>query len=196
MNQPPPPSLGENPQDALEEVCDAFGDPFGPDGWRVEPVHAADLPPPFRDLLVHTNHMTTVLEQHYGIPVVLHIRRVVVRPERREYHREITLTAGECGPTVEFGVVRIALDALPDAVAAEIVEQRRPLGEILIRHDVLRRVEPRYYYRFAADSPIAACYLPPPVALYGRVARINCNGRTAIRMLEVVRGQPVERNSR
>ncbi|TWT39981.1 hypothetical protein RAS1_43720 [Phycisphaerae bacterium RAS1] len=187
MSKPQPAAPADNPYDALRDVCDAFGDPFLPGGWKVEPVQAVDLPQPIQLLLVHNSHMTSVLEEHYGTPVVLHVRDVVLRPERNEYHREITLTAGPDGPTVEFGVVRIALSALPASVAAEIVEQKRPLGEILIRHDVLRRVEPRFYYRFAADSAIAAYFGgDESCEVFGRVARIMCSDLPAIRMLEAV----------
>ena len=150
-------------------------------------VGAEHVPEPFRDLLVHDEHMTLRLARHYGRPVELE----VLRETRSDdvYRREIVLRPSGSDEVVEYGVVRIDLGFTDESVKSEITERTAPLGDILVRHDVLRRVQPHWYFRFAADSPVARAFGDGVAKdVFGRVGTIYCNEAPAIELLEVVSG--------
>jgi len=148
-------------------------------------VGPTDIPEPCRGLLVHREHMTVTLEAHFGEHVELRVLRE--QQEGDAYRRMILLTVpGRTGP-IEFGLVRMNLAEIPKAARDEILKHRAPLGDVLVRHDVMRRVEPKWYFHFPASSGVVS-FLEngPTVAAYGRIAVIHCNGRQAIELLEVV----------
>lgn len=153
-------------------------------------VSEADLPDTFRQLLAHHDHMTTTLARYHGRPVQLRV--IAHNTDRRNYRRMITLTPTGAARPVEFGIVRIDLTSTPPEPRAEILDARVPLGDILIRHNVLRRIEPLAFLRVPPDHPFAAPLLTatpddePPRAVYGRIGIIHCADRPAIELLEVV----------
>ena len=73
-------------------------------------------------------------------------------------------------------------------VRDEIRAKRAPLGDILIRHNVLRRISPRWYFRFPGHTPVAQAFGETGGDVYGRVGTIYCNEEPAIDLLEVVMG--------
>lgn len=153
-----------------------FGDMFA---HLVDP---ADLPPLARDLLVHEEHMTLKLRAHCRCPVSLKVLN-----ERRDgsiYSREILLLRVDNQAPVEFGIVRIHENLLPPKAVAEIHARAMPLGDILIASDVLRRIEPRWYFRFDPGSAPATAL--GNVTAYGRLGVIHCDHQPAIEVLEVV----------
>src|SRR5205085_8432790 len=119
--------------------------PDSPDVPRAEPVAAEDVPEPYRQLLVHTHHMTVTVERFYGEPV--DVKVLACRRDGDEYARKILLSLHATHAIVQFGLVRINLGVCPPAVKAEIVEGKTPLGRVLIRHDMLRRIEPVGYLK-------------------------------------------------
>lgn len=148
-------------------------------------IDASGLPPTFRTLLDHREHMTTTLETFYGEPVnlrVLHCRR-----NENEYRRQILLTLRDSGTVVEFGIARLDFAYIPPAAREEILAQEAPLGDILIRHQVLRDIEPKWFFQVDGECPwrryFDDCADSPA---YGRLGVICCNGGPAIEMLEVV----------
>lgn len=175
---------------------------------NAEPVERDDLPPAYARLLAHRDHMTTVLESHYGEPVQLEV--VVAQQEANangaasRYSRLIRLTLPSSNRVVEVGVARTNLDLVPAEVRDEILSRKAPLGDILIRHEVLRRVEPKWFLRFRAPSVLHTFFNPlgghdpageigaagpsdgSPAETYGRIGVINCAGRPAIEVLEVM----------
>ncbi|MCZ6815677.1 MAG: hypothetical protein O7F76_03135 [Planctomycetota bacterium] len=171
------------PDDALAALWKTFesGDPPGP----FETVESAAVPVPFDDLLVHHRHMTTTLESFHKRPVEL---RVLQHKQDGDlYSREILLTLSGTDRVVEFGIVQLDLGLVSDAVRAQIMERQTPLGDILIRHNVLRRIEPRWYFRFFGDCPLLRHFGPEhPSVVYGRVGTIYCDHEPAIELLEVV----------
>lgn len=140
------------------------------------------IPPDARALLVHEEHMTLKLRAHCGCPVALH-----VMSERREagiYAREILLRRADDQRAVEYGIVRIHERFLPPRAVAEIHARSTPLGDILIANDILRRIEPRWFFRFEAGSIPAEALGGSPV--FGRLGVIHCDNQPAIEVLEVV----------
>ncbi|MGE3181165.1 MAG: hypothetical protein AB7N71_06000 [Phycisphaerae bacterium] len=152
----------------------------------VEAVLPHDVPPPFDRLLVHEDHMTVRLAEYHGNSVELSVLNT--KREGDAYAREILLTVPGSDKPVEIGVVRIDLTQLEAGPRDEILAKDRPLGEILIRHNVLRRVEPRWFYKLPvslrAHHKLDAA---PHEPVYGRVGVIHCNEKPAIELLEIVR---------
>lgn len=173
-----------DPRVAIDHLAGTF---FGLDlAIDAKLVAPGDVPPPFHGLLVHNEHMTTSLEEYHGQPVRLEV--IEDRLDRDMYWRKILLCVGD-NHVVEVGVVRIHLRYTSDAVRQEILHRERPLGEILIRHDVLRRIEPKWFFKFESPSPVVAAFdRPIEGPVYGRVGLIHCDGQPAIELLEVVSG--------
>jgi chorismate-pyruvate lyase len=177
------------PQEALVELCSPFVGATGV-GPECEVVGKEEIPEPFRWLLVHRNHMTKVLEAQYGRPMELEV--VEHHLEGELYTRKILLRPAGTAVVVEFGIVRLNLRFVPDGARAEILERKTPLGAILIRHKVLRRVEPKWYLKFPAAAPLLTAAGMSAVGhpVYGRIGVIHCEGEPAIELLEVVTGDP------
>ena len=123
----------------LADVCRPFAHgSFAPDCTTVQPE---DIPFPEDDLLVHHDHMTIVLQRHHGSPV-----KVRVLEEHLDgdlYIRKICLTPTGSDKVVEWGIVRLNFRYMPEAVKQEILGKQMPLGAILVKHDVHRRIKPR-----------------------------------------------------
>ena len=142
------------------------------------------MPAPYRNLLVHNNHMTSALASHYGHPVSLR-----VLGEQRDghiYSREILLTLGRSDNVVEYGIMRIDLSLVTEAVRSRILARTVPLGDILMRHKVLRRIEPKWFVRFGEGSPLLAHFGSDVKEAFGRIGIIHCDHKPAIELLEVV----------
>lgn len=147
------------------------------------PIPGESLPPVPRRLLVHYEHMTTTLEDYCGAVMVLHVLRQ--RHEEPTYTRLITLAAAG-GPVVEVGIARMHLQFFDPQVRSEVLARGTPLGEILIRHNVLRRIEPRWYFPLPDGHPLLQHFGRPVAAAYGRIGVIHCDHRPAIELLEIV----------
>lgn len=173
-------------EDALESLCHWFyEDRISVEG--CDPVAPDVLPPIYQQLLVHNEHMTERLSAYHGQKVdlqVLHDRR-----DGDLYSRNILLTLpSDPEFVVEFGIMRMNLGLVANDVRKEIESGENPLGSILVQHDVLRRIEPRWYLKFDADSPMASHFGRAQHSdVYGRVGIIHCNDEPAIELLEVVR---------
>ena len=145
----------------------------------------SQVPPPFDQLLDHNGHMTVTVEAfyHQKVDVVVH------RCERRGnwYVREITLVGSESKRVVQYGIVRLNINALDQEVWRRIESQEVPLGRVLIEHNVLREVQLCGLWRVLA-GPALASLLRMKIgdATYGRTALIYCDGEPAIELLEIV----------
>jgi len=168
----------------LAALCEPFGD--GDLACRgVEFIDPASMPETYRRLLGHSAHMTATLKEYHGGDVALRV--LAYHDEWPWYERKIILTASNSRKVVEFGIVRLDLRVLTEEVRAEVLQRSKPLGAILNDHRVLTRVEPRWFLKFGADSPMKK-YLrfEATGACYGRLATIHCDGAAAIDLLEVV----------
>lgn len=163
-------------------------EPFpGPDAaMDYEVVPGDGVPQPYRGLLVHDQHMTVTVEAHHGGPVgVVVLARHYDGPR---YSRKIVLTRTGTRKAVQFGVVRIDLDATSQDVRAEIVAGQTPLGRVLIERDVMRRIEPVAYLKIRPNAAQRAWFGDGVTAelVWGRLAIIHCDGKPAVELLEVV----------
>lgn len=160
-----------------------FGDSEVPLARAVEP---SSVPQPYRSLLVHGGHMTQMLERHHGGALTVHPYRI--HREGDIYGRRIDLRIDGHDSPVMTGIMIFNLALVAATVRDEIVQAASPLGEILIRHRILRRVAPDAFLEFDPRDPLVARFgLPAPRPAYGRLATIDCDRRPAVDLLEIVR---------
>ena len=148
-------------------------------------ITAEQIPDPYRKLLAHTDHMTVVVEEFYKSPV--DVRVLESGREGDFYHRRIVLTLQGTDRIVQYGLVRIDLACLPAPVRDAIVEEKTPLGRVLIDHNVLRRIEPTAFLKVQPGPTLMQNMgLKESSTLYGRTGVIFCDDRPAIAVLELL----------
>lgn len=167
----------------LDHLYNLFSD--SPDRPDAVEIPASQVPEPYHKLLVHTHHMTVTLEQFFRSPVDVQV--LDCRRSGNEYARKILLRTQTSKQVVQFGLVRINLGVCPTPVRDEIVEGKTPLGRVLIRHDMLRRIEPVAFLRVNLSAEMAGWFGVEPGALtYGRVGVIYTGDRPAVEVLEIL----------
>lgn len=179
----------------------ALLDLFPRDGLHateMEVVDGQSVPPPYHDLLVHRHHMTVTLEKRHGSKLELLVQER--KQSGNDYARKILLTAGPERKTVLAGIMRLQLQHCREEVRQRIVDQKTPLGRVLIEHDVLRWIEPCAFLKVRLSEELRQLFQARPESkfTYGRVARIVCpsavpsspEGATAeepaVQLLEIV----------
>lgn len=174
--------MNQDPSKEIRLLLAFFGESRLP---KCAPVSAEKIPEPYRWQLVHENHMTETLESY-------HKTKVDVHPYERQRHgdlygRKLDLTRQTDQRVVMTGLMLINLNLTDEKVAAEIVAEQKPLGRILVEHNVLRQVSPGSYVRIAADDPLSLRFgTDPAKETYGRLATIFYNGAPAVDLLEIV----------
>ena len=159
---------------------------------ELVPLTPDEMPEPYRQLLVHTHHMTVTVEGFYGQPV--DVRVLDSMRTYRTYCRRILLSLKETGEVVQFGIIEVNLAALSDTVRGEIVAGKTPLGRVLIENNVLRSIQPVSYFRVWPGVQLCEWFnLPEPQTTYGRVGIIFTGDQPAIEVLEIL--APVSRTS-
>jgi hypothetical protein len=153
-------------------------------------VAAADVPDAARRLLDHESHMTVAMERFHGGPVGLRVVAVAAPAAGRadRYAREILLLGPDRG-VVQHGIVTVDLTALDAASAAAIREAQTPLGRVLIGSSLLCRVQNVRLLEVLPGPHLRGLFAgggtPADASLYGRVAEIVLQGRTAVDLLEI-----------
>ena len=159
--------------------------PASPDIAEYQLVPAEKVPEPYRRLLVHEHHMTVTVEDFHGGAV--DVRILARRQDGDSYARKILLALHDGGRVVQYGIMRIRLDLCSQQVRDEIVAGQTPLGRILIRHDVLRRIEPTAFLRVVPGPALMGWFgLDRPEPTYDRLAIIHCDEQPAVELLEIV----------
>src|SRR5262249_9376102 len=177
---PPAPNGGPH----LRALCALFPTSGAP-LFQAEVIPGDAVPPPYHGLLVHDYHMTVTVEAYHGD--LVDVRILARRQDNDSYAREILLALRGDGRVVQFGIARIHLHYCSPAVRAEILEGRTPLGRILIKHEVLRRIEPTAFLRVVPGPDMMTWFgLTEPRPTYGRLAYIHCDGQPAVELLEIV----------
>jgi chorismate-pyruvate lyase len=160
-----------------------FGDSEVPLARAIGPEA---LPAPCQQLLAHAGHMTEVLERFHG--GVLSVQPYRIHRQGDIYGRRIDLFAAGVDGPVMTGIMIFNLALVAPEVRAEIVAAQSPLGEILIRRRILRRVRPDAFLEFDARDPLVARFgTDGAQPAYGRLATIDCDQRPAVDLLEIVR---------
>jgi hypothetical protein len=184
---------------ALRDLCRPFlanAEGFRPEVVIVQPD---EIPYPQDQLLVHHDHMTVVLQKHHGSPVEVTVQEA--HNGGPIYTRKISLSPrNQPGKIVEWGIVRLDFRYMDPEVRDEILSKKLPLGAVLIKHDVLRRIKPRWFIRCPADGPLLRLFGQAATSedVFGRIGTIYCNEEPAIELIELVlncdNGQPKKTN--
>jgi chorismate-pyruvate lyase len=127
--------------------------------------------------------MTVTVEAHHASLVDVQV--LERKRDGDSYARKILLALQSTGRIVQFGLVRIRLNYCEPAVRDAILEEKTPLGRILIEHNVLRRIEPTEFLR-VTPGPDMIAWFGSSAPTYGRLALIHCDGQPAVELLEIV----------
>lgn len=152
---------------------------------RFSPTDTLCLPKPFGLLLAHDRHMTVTVESFHSDSVDVDVLRS--HREAEHYSREILLRTHQRGKVVQYGIVRLRLHRIADEPRREILEERKPLGRVLIEHQVLREVELLHLWQVHCGQALSRLFdVSQDAVTYGRTAIIHCDGEPAIELLEIV----------
>jgi hypothetical protein len=145
------------------------------------------VPEPARTLLVHHGDMTSRLEAHFGGPMGLRVLRCESSPE--QYLREVVLLSGPERLPVEYGAIEIRLAAFEEALRAQIVEAREPLGGLLNRVGFRYWSEPLAFIRIGPDRVMRELFgTPDATCFYGRCNVLLGDGGVELaRIVELLR---------
>lgn len=172
-----------NPIAELNSLVELFPDE-PPLIAKVEHVPAALVPQPYRNMLVHDQHMTVTMESHHHSPV--DVRILNRRQDNGVYCREIVLVKQGTENVVQYGFVRFNLTYVTEPVRDEILKGETPLGRVLINHNVLRHIDLGAVLRIEAGPRLADRFgVPTGTEVYGRLATIFCNRQPAVDLLEI-----------
>jgi hypothetical protein len=152
---------------------------------KFEPVSVETLPPDFRELLAHQDHMTVALEAYHD--TLVNVEPLDEWRDEASYARCSLLRRQSDGRIVQFGIMRIWLADLPETAQQEIIGRKSPLGRVLIRHNVLREVELITLWRIE-PGPVLRRRLSVDKheTIYGRSAQILVEERPTVQLLEIV----------
>ncbi len=152
---------------------------------RFEGVAAAAMPADYQSLLAHQEHMTVTVEKFHGSLVDVVVLKQQLSGEH--YARKILLRRQSDGKVVQFGIMRLDFTSVDEAVRREVEGQSTPLGRILIQHNVLREVRLEKLWRVTPGDDLRWWFAAAPGQItYGRTALIDCNGKPAVELLEIV----------
>lgn len=151
---------------------------------RFKALPAEAIPEPQRSLLNHEMHMTVTVEKFHSSSVTVDVFRE--RKQGSDYFREICLRRTSDNKIVQYGIVLLNFRHLADDVQQEIEQQDKPLGRILIEHDVMRRVKLLSLYQIHPSEQLKLKVGCQSDLVFGRTAIIYCNDEPAIELLEIV----------
>lgn len=146
---------------------------------------ADSVPTPYDRLLVHEHHMTVTVESFYDSVVDLEVLNY--KSIGDNYLREIVLKSQSDGRTVQYGIVELHANKLPDDARTKIESRSTPLGRVLIEKDVMRKVELVALWRIEPSPYLSELFdLEPATNTFGRSATIHVHDDAVISLLEIV----------
>jgi chorismate-pyruvate lyase len=152
---------------------------------RFEEVGEKDMPPAYRGLLAHDEHMTEALEAFHACDLAVQVLESAVN--ETHYRRKVILTRKRDDAVVLFGIVRVTRALLPPEIRDAIEAERIPLGRILIRSELLRRVRLLSLWKVEPGDDLCRIFgFAKPETCYGRTALMYCDTVPVIELLEVV----------
>jgi hypothetical protein len=137
--------------ESVRELLDPLADFWSPrDGERqVERVDGADVPEPYRGLLVHDRDMTPTLEDYWDSEIALD---VLARLESEgDLLRHVILRVAGGRPAA-FGAIRIHLGAFPPEAREEILACGKPLGALLREYAIPHASAPTGFFRMEPNA--------------------------------------------
>jgi chorismate-pyruvate lyase len=167
----------------LQSLAGLFFDHIADLGEFTE-IPVEDLPPPYRQLLGHTHHMTVTVENYHRSTVGVQV--LDKRVTEHHYARKILLRRQSDNKVVQFGIVRLNRAALTGEVWQEINSEAIPLGRVLIEHNVMRNVKLMSTWRIRPGQVLRDAFSSDAEVCYGRTALIYTDGLPAVELLEIV----------
>lgn len=113
----------------------------------------AEVPYPYRSMLVHENDMTPTLAAFHHSKLYLEVHQHEATDDY--LIRLVTLHAETDDAPVEFGAIGIQLQNLPTEIRRLIVEGRLPLGGLLKEYQFAHSGKPLAFFSVPADRLIA-----------------------------------------
>ena len=149
------------------------------------PVDATRMPRPYRDLLVHSEHMTVTLEEHHESKV--NVKPYKVHRQGDLYGRKLDLLSDATGKVVMTGIMLFNFTFCNDKVKELIVSEQVPLGRILIENNILREISTHAFLKLDGRDPLVRRFgQPEDQPAYGRLATIFCDHKPAVDLVEIV----------
>ena len=138
---------------------------------RMELIDGADMPEPYRRLLVHVRDMTPTLEAFHRIKIELH--PLQVQHDETFMLRQVILCDRDTNRPVEYGAIRINLSLFEDEPRRLILETKHPLGGILRDYNIDHFGKPAGFFKVMSNSVINEAFdLTESQWLYGRCNRL------------------------
>ena len=153
----------------------------------IREIAAAEMPEPYRRLLVHNRDMTTTLEAFHGVRT--HLRLLTSKAEGGVYRREVVLALVSLETPVEFGAATIQLDLLPPEARQAVIGAQRPLGGVLIGFGVKFISRPKAFISIEPDETISRVLELElcSTTLYGRCnALLDAQDRVLADIVEIL----------
>ena len=153
---------------------------------HVVQVAGAEVPEPYRSLLVHRRDMTPTLTTAHQRPLQLRIlQRVVTESVLR---RLIVLEVEQTGRPVVFAAITIYLDRFAPEPRRLILEGKQAFGAILHGQAIEHASRPLGFFRVDADSVICdALQLAQSLKLFGRTTvMLNHEREPLAHVLEIL----------
>jgi chorismate-pyruvate lyase len=153
---------------------------------KVRVIEAARMPQACRQLLDHSNDMTSTLQRFHEEEIRVHVL------ERRQddvcYAREVLLVTRDTRRTVEFGAIEIRLEFFPADAQREIFRAEMPLGTILRSFRIDYVSKPRAFFEIESDDHMnAALALSHTQTLFGRANEItNAEDQVLANIVEIL----------
>ena len=153
---------------------------------EVRFIEAARIPQVYRELLDHSNDMTSTLQRFHDEEIRVHV--IERRRDDSCYEREVLLVTRNTRKTVEFGAIRILLERFPTGAQREILRAEMPLGAILRSFGIEYESKPRAFFEIESDDNMnAALTLSETHILYGRCNEItNTDGQVLAEIVEIL----------
>ncbi len=174
------------------ELLDPLADYYSACGTSFPPItmlDATSLPEAYRLLLAHADDMTPTLEAFHGQSLELRVHRK--SQSASTLQRTVSLVGCNDGTPVEFGAIRIELDAFGADVCAAICACSAPLGAILRDYDIEHHSNPTAFFAMSSDDVIEAALAPNAIPrgtpLYGRRNELSDGqGRPLAQVVEIL----------
>ncbi len=152
---------------------------------HFQEVSELDMPPDYRGLLAHDQHMTETLETFHACGLTVQVLESTVTD--KHYRRKVLLRRKRDDAVVLFGIVRVTRALLPPEIRDAIEAEQIPLGRILIRSELLRHVRLLSLWKVEPGEDLCRIFgFAQPETCYGRTALMYCDTMPVIELLEVV----------
>jgi chorismate-pyruvate lyase len=153
---------------------------------HVVQVQGAEMPDPFRTLLVHNRDMTPTLTEAYKREMKLRILNRFI--DHTVFSRLIVLEVEGSGKVAVFAAIKIYLDLFDPESKRIILEGKKPFGSILHDQGIVHSSRPQAYIQVNSDETInQALGLTGQHVLYGRrSALLNSSETPLAQVLEIL----------